>query len=112
MAQSGPPFPFTPRGANQTPPVAQASGAVGVTVSQINLPNAPYDGETTARFMVDGTQPIAWAYGAQAGLTYANGEAMLGNSVETFMIPMGVSQISVIALAAGSTLRIMPGDGV
>jgi len=110
--QSGPPFPFQPRGANANPPTAQASGAVGTAVSQINLPNAPYDGETTARFVVDGTQPIAWAYGSQAGLTYANGVSMLANSAETFMIPMGVSQISVIALAAGSTLRIIPGDGV
>lgn len=107
-------FPFQPRACNGTQnvtPAAQVSGAVGVAQATIALPGAPYDGETTARFLVDGSQNIAWAYGNATGLLYTNGCAMLGNSVETFTIPAGVTQISTIALVAGSTLRIIIGDG-
>lgn len=104
-------FPFQPRAANQNPPLAQGFGGVTLAVTQINLPGTPVQDETTMRLMVDGGSPIAWCYGAQAGLTYATGVPMLGNSVETFMCPPGVTQISVVALAAGSTLRIVLGDG-
>jgi tetrahydromethanopterin S-methyltransferase subunit D len=106
---------FVPRacnGSQNVTPAAQATGAVGTGVTTINLPaGAPYDGETSARFLVDGSQNIAWAYGNATGLTYANGCVMLGNSVEVFGIPAGVTQISVIANAAGSTLRVVIGDG-
>lgn len=105
------PVPFTPRAANQTTPAAQVNGAVTAAVTQIALPAGPYVSETTGRFIVDGTQPIAWAYGAQSGLTTGNGCYMLANTVETFGIPAGVTQISVIAAATGSTLRIVVGDG-
>lgn len=106
--------PFQPRGANQTTPTAQVSGSVGTSVSQINLGTAAtgLDGGITARFVVQGTDPVAWAYGNQSGLTLGNGCFMLPNSAETFALPPGVSQISAISSGTGSTLRIIFGDGI
>lgn len=107
------PFPFQPRASNQTPPAGTTNGAVTAGVTQIALPApAPYETETTGRFVNSGSQVIYWAYGTQAGLTAANGVPMLPNTVETFTIPAGVSQISVIAAATGSTLYITAGDGM
>ena len=103
---------FMPRGSNQSPPVGTVSGAVTTGVTQLTLPGAPYMTETIARFCVQGTSNIAWAYGAQAGLTTSNGVPMLGNTVEEFGIPNGVTQISVIAGSTGSTLSITIGDGL
>lgn len=109
--QSG--FPFQPRASNVNPPTGTSSLAVTAAVQQINLPSpAPYETECTARFANVGSQVIYWCYGAQAGLLATNGVPMLPNTVETFSIPAGVSQISVIAAAAGSTLYITPGDGM
>jgi hypothetical protein len=102
---------FQPRGSNQTTPAGTVSGAVTASVTQINLPSAPYATDTVGRFVNDGTQEIFWAYGSESGLTTANGVPMLANTVETFSIPAGVTQISVIAGATGSTLRITVGDG-
>lgn len=107
-------FPFQPRACNGTQnvtPAAQSNGAVGVAQAAITLVGAPFAAEASARFLVDGAQNIAWAYGNATGLTYANGCVMLGNSVEVFTIPAGVTQISTISLVAGSTLRIVIGDG-
>lgn len=107
------PFPFQPRASNQNPPAGTTNGAVTAAVTQINLPGtAPYETETTGRFVNSGAQTIFWAYGTQAGLTAANGIPMLANTVETFTIPAGVSTISVIAAATGSTLYITAGDGM
>lgn len=101
-------------------PKAQASGAVTASVTTIDLAAAfgaqlnaalAAENDLPARFLVDGTVNIAWCYGNNPGLTYANGEVMLANSVELFQIPVGVTVISVIAGGTGSTLRIMLGDG-
>lgn len=108
---------FTPRGMAQAiaTPKAQANVAVtGVGVQTIDLVapfGAPFASETVARFHNDGTQVIAWAYGPAAGLLVGNGETMLANSLELFSIPAGVTTIAVTAAAAGSTLRVMVGDG-
>jgi hypothetical protein len=104
--------PFQPRGAAQTTPTAQVSGAVTASVTQINLPATVGSDSLNARFCVHGTDPVSWAYGNQSGLTLGNGVFMLPNSVEVFALPPGFSQISVISSGTGSTLRIVVGDGV
>lgn len=105
-------FCFQPRASNQTPPAGTANGAVTAGVTQIALPGqVPYETECTGRFVNSGSQTIFWAYGTQAGLTVGNGVPMLAGTVETFNIPAGVSAISVIAGAVGSTLYITVGDG-
>lgn len=101
---------FTPRGANQTTPAAQVSIAVTAAIQQITLPTLS-NGENVARFIVDGTAPLAWCYGTNANLTVSNGVPMLANSVEVFGIPANILTISVIAGTTGSTLRINLGDG-
>ena len=109
-------FPFGPRSANLAVPAAQANLAVGTAAATLTLPGMLANNETAAeatiRVHVDGSQPIAWCWGNNANLTYANGVSMLGNSVETFSVPGGISQMSFIALAAGSTVRVILGDGI
>lgn len=104
--------PFQPRNANQTTPAAQVSGAVTASVTQISLPSTVGADSLNARFCVQGTDPIAWAYGTQASLTLSNGVFMLPNSVEVFALPPGITTISVISSGTASTLRIVIGDGV
>lgn len=105
---------FHPIGASAATPASQANGAVTASVTQITLPTLPGTQGTrdvVYRFVVDGPQSIAWAYGANGNLTLSNGVFMLGNTVETFLVPQGTTTISVIAAATGSTLRLIPGDG-
>jgi hypothetical protein len=104
-------FPFQPRSADQTTPAAQINGAVTASVTQINLPPLG-SSAVTARFCVQGTDPVSWAYGSRSGLTLGNGVFMLPNSVEVFSLPPGVTQISAISSGTASTLRIVVGDGV
>lgn len=105
---------FQPRNADQATPAAQVNGAVTASVTQINLPTSFGGGQSdcSAIFNVQGTDPIAWCYGARAGLTLGNGVFMLPNTSRTFVIPSGVTQISVISSGTASTLRIVIGDGV
>lgn len=106
-------FAFLPRASNQNPPAGSVQGAVTAAVTQINLPApAPYETETTALFSNIGSQWVYWCFGAQAGLTTANGVPVGPGTQQTFTIPAGVSQISVIAGATGSTLAVTVGDGV
>lgn len=103
---------FAPKGLQVDPPTGQVNIAVTTGIQQLALPAALTQGNiAVARFAVDGTANIAFAWGAPASLTLGNGEFMLANTLEIFAIPAGVTQISVIGSAAGSTLRIMPGEG-
>jgi hypothetical protein len=105
---------FHPIGASAATPAAQASGAVTASVTQITLPTLPAtqgSRDVVYRFVVDGAQAISWAYGTNSNLTVSNGVYMLGNTVETFLVPQGTTTISVIAAATGTTLRLIPGDG-
>lgn len=103
-------YPFQPRGASGTTPTANASLAVTASVQQITLPAVPAEGGTM-RIVVSGTQEIAWSYGVSSGLLLTNGVTMVANTVESFTIPGGVTQLSVIAAATGSTIRVHIGDG-
>ncbi|CAB4188172.1 hypothetical protein UFOVP1165_65, partial [uncultured Caudovirales phage] len=60
-----------------------------------------------------GTQTIHWLYGNVAVTTTgaAMGVPMLANTVETFTVPAGITQLSVIAAAVGSSLYVTVGDG-
>lgn len=103
-------YPFQPRGAVGTTPNTQVNIAVTSAVQQVNLPVLPSEG-VSMRVVVDGTQGIAWSYGSSSGLTVGNGVYMLPNTVEVFNLPPSVTQLSVIAAASGSTLRVILGDG-
>jgi len=103
-------FPFQPRGATGTTPTANASLAVTASVQQITIPAVSNDGGTM-RIVVSGTQEIAWSYGVSSGLSLSNGVSMLANTVESFAIPGGITQLSVVAAATGSTIRVHVGDG-
>ena len=103
-------YPFQPRGAVGTTPAGQTSIAVTAAVQQLTLPPVPAEGGSM-RLVNAGTQTIYWSYGVSASLSTSNGVPMLPNTVETFSVPGGTTQLSVIAGATGSTLIATVGDG-
>lgn len=105
-----PDFPFQPSGANVDPPTANTSLAVTASVQQLTIP-VIRSGVGTIRIVVSGTQEVAWSFGVAPSLTLTNGVAMLPNTVETFTVPPNVTQISVVAAATGSTIRVHTGYG-
>lgn len=106
---------FAPMGANvpaaNGAPVAQGSIAVTTAVQQVPLSATSASDKNTIRIVVDGASSIAWCCGINPLLTMSNGVPMLGNTIETFTIPDNVSQLSVIGSAAGSTIRVLIGEG-
>lgn len=102
-------FAFLPRAANQNPPVTQVTLAVTTAVQQLAVPQV--ETECTIRIVNDGAAAIAWCFGAQSGLTLSNGVYMIPTSVETFTLPAGITQLSVIGSATGSNIRVHFGDG-
>lgn len=103
-------YPFQPIGATGTTPTASTALAVTASVQQITLPAVPRDGGSM-RIVVDGTSNIAWSYGVSSSLTMSNGTSMLANTVETFSLPGGTTQLSVIGVSTGSTIRVSVGNG-
>lgn len=103
-------YSFQPRGASGTTPAAQTNIAVTAAVQQLTLPPVPAEGGSM-RIVVDGTSNIAWSFGVSGSLALGNGVHMLANTIEMFSIPGGITQLSVIGAATGSTLRVMIGDG-
>lgn len=103
-------YPFQPRGASGTTPTAQVALSITAAVQQITLPTMPTEG-CTALIAVDGSANVAWCYGVSSGLTISNGVFMLANSKESFSIPGGISQLSVIGASALGTFRVVIGDG-
>lgn len=101
-------FCFQPRAANQNPPLSQVAGAGTGSVAQITVPLVQT--ECTMRIVIDGPSSGAWCYGTQAGLTASNGVFMVGNTVETFSLPAGISTLSFI-FASGTNFRVIFGDG-
>lgn len=100
---------FAPYGANTSTPTAQAALAVTASAQALTLPVYPQANQV--RIAVIGTDPVAWAYGNATGLTLANGVPMIGNSVETFTLPQGTTQMSFISSGTASTVRVVLGEG-
>ena len=101
---------FQPRGATGTTPNSTTNLAVTTAAQQLTLPSIPAEG-ATLRLVCAGTQTVFWSYGASSGLTVSNGVPVLANTVETFFVPGGTTQISLIAAATGSTVYATVGDG-
>ena len=103
-------YPFQPRGASGTTPTAQTALAITAAVQQITLPPIPAEG-CSMLIAVDGASNVSWSYGVSSGLTISNGVFMLANAKETFSIPGGITQLSVIGASAVGTFRVIVGDG-
>lgn len=102
-------YPFQPRGAIGTTPTAQTAQSITAAVSTFNI-SVPADG-CSVLIAVDGASNVAWSYGASSGLTLSNGVFMLSNTKETFTMPGGITQMSVIGASASGTFRVIIGDG-
>lgn len=93
-------FAFQPAGAQGATPTASTTLAVTTSVAQLTLPVWPQ--AKSLRLVNNGAAAIAWSYGVSANLSMTNGVVMLPNTVETFSIPPGTTQLSVIGAAASS----------
>lgn len=103
--------PFAPKGLAKQDAAPTAQGALGLTaaVQQLTIPLMTEGG--VLRLVTDGGTGAAWCLGVNAALTIANGEFMLPNTSETFEIPVGFTQISVIGASAAGTMRGHFGEG-
>lgn len=99
-------YPFQPK--------ATAATTLNIAVTASNqtftLPTAPNNGGTM-RLVNSGTQTIFWAYGTVTS-SVSTSTPLLPNTVETFTLPGGVTELSVIAGATGSTLYATVGEGM
>lgn len=95
-------------------PVAGAATTLSIAVTASNqtftIPVAPTNGGTM-RLINTGSQTIFWAYGTVTSAV-ATSTPMLPDTVETFSLPGGVTTLSVIAAATGSTLYCTIGEGM
>lgn len=85
------------------------TAAVGNTSATLNIPTLP-SVNPTMRVTIDGNQTVAWAYG-NVTATMNGSVQMLANTVELFAAPTGLTQISHIAGAVGSNIRVTIGAG-
>lgn len=106
-------YPFQPSGAGQITVASSTTIAVTASAQQVTIPVVSSNG-MTMRLANIGTQTVFWLYGNLA--VTASGTAMgvpvLANTVETFTVPAGITQLSVIAAAVGSSLYVTVGDGM
>lgn len=87
--------------------LAVTAGAASITLNSSNIANA----SRAVRIVNAGTTSIAMAFDTTA--TTTQGMVMLGNTVESFTLPQGVSAISFISLSgAAGTVYVTQGDGV
>lgn len=92
------------------------NAAVTASSAQITLPTpiatspAGTGNPWQLRLLNAGNQTIFWAWGSVTAAV-ATSTPMLANTAEVFTCPEGVSQISVIAAATGSTLYCTAGFG-
>lgn len=105
-------FPFAPTGAAQIAVASSVVIAVTAVAQQLTIPTPSSNG-ATMRLANVGTQVVHWLYGnlTVAATGAAMGVPLLPNTTETFAIPAGFTQLSVIAAAGGSSLYVTLGDG-
>lgn len=100
-------FPFQPvPGASNT-----TNAAVTASSAQLTLPTPMANGPQTIMLTNIGTQTVFWAFGSvTASLTTSM--PLLAGTTQSFTLPDGVTQISVIAANTGSILYATLGTGV
>lgn len=106
------PLPFLPVTGAST----STNAAVTASSAQITLPTAIATGPSGTgnpwqlRLCNVGTQTVFWAWGSVTA-SVSTSTPIPPNWVEVYSCPEGVSQISVIAAATGSTLYCTAGFG-
>ena len=104
--------PFRPKGlsgALNAAPTGQTNVALTAAVQTLSLPASSSEGGAL-RIAVDGGTGAAYCHGVNPNLTIGNGEFILANSSETFELPAGFTQISVIGASAAGTFRAHFGE--
>lgn len=98
-------YPFQPAGG------VSSTTNIAVTASsqQLTLPSIGADGGSLVLTNI-GTQTVFIAYGSVTA-SVSTSMPLLPNSSQVISIPGGVSQLSVIAAATGSTLYATAGQG-
>lgn len=97
----------------QPAPTAASTTALAVTAANQTMTLSPNGGTQTrsVRLANIGTQTVFVALGTVTS-SVTTSMPVLANSVEVFTLPGGVTTLSVIAAATGSTLYATIGDGV
>jgi len=94
-------------------PSATAATTLNIAVTAANqtftIP-APASNGGTIRLANVGSQVVFWAYGTVTSAV-ATSTPLLPNTAEVFTLPGGVTRLSVIAAATGSTLYATIGEG-
>lgn len=99
-------FPFQPNGGA----ASTTNAAVTTSSAQITLPAISSDGGSLMLTNI-GTQTVFVSYGTVTA-SISTSMPVLANSAQVISMPGGVSTISVIAAAAGSTLYATFGSGI
>ena len=97
----------------QPAPTAASTTALAVTAEDQTMTLSPNGGTQTRslRLANIGTQTVFVALGTVTS-SVTTSMPVLANSVEVFTLPGGITTLSVIAEATGSTLYATIGDGV
>lgn len=95
--------PFDPKGVPVTLAVTASSQAVAVT--------RPGVGTQTVRIVVSGTDPVFFVRGTSTVVSSTTtGTPMLGNTVETFLLPNDITHIAFISTGTASTVYVTTGE--
>ena len=97
----------------QPVPTAASTTALAVTESNQTLTLSPNGGSMTRsmRIAVIGNQTVFVALGTVTS-SVTTSMPILANSVEVFTLPAGLTTLSVIATATGSTIYVTVGEGI
>lgn len=100
-------YPFSP-----VPSAANTlAQAVTATNATFTLPALAIGTEQSIVLTNIGTQTAFWAWGTVTS-TVTTSMPLLANSAQVFAVPYGVTTISIIAAATGSTLYATLGTGI
>jgi hypothetical protein len=104
--------PFAAKGLANTgaAPTGQTALALTAAVQTLTLPVPAVEGGCL-RIVADGGTGLAWCLGVNAALTIDNGAFLLPNTFDTWEIPNGFTQISVIGASAAGKIRVHFGEG-
>lgn len=97
-------------------PFGQVGNTVNTAVSTAGTSRVavtrPNMGTQTVRIVNSGTETIFLQFGKDNTVTASTttGMPMLGNTVETFLLPNDITHIAAVAASAGNTMYVTTGE--
>lgn len=96
--------PFSQKGSTVNLAVTASTGNVAIT--------RPGVGTQTVRILASGNDPVFLNFGTSSAVTatLAAGMPMLGNTIETFLLPNDITHIAAISTGTATTIYITTGE--